>query len=91
MESLGTTAGHALRILLDSQPTSAAKVAFVWNMAAGPTLARATETEWRDEGVLVVRARSDAWRRELRRARPILTARVRELIGAGIVKHIVIE
>jgi len=91
MESLHSTAAQALRVLLNSQPTTAAKVAFVWNMAAGPALARATDTEWRDEAVLVVRARTDAWRRELRRARPMLTTRVNELIGPGIVKKIVFE
>jgi predicted nucleic acid-binding Zn ribbon protein len=41
--------------------------------------------------VLIVRARTDAWRRELRRARPVLTARVKEMSGAGVVKQIVIE
>jgi predicted nucleic acid-binding Zn ribbon protein len=91
MEPLHTTAAQALRVLLDAQPTTAAKVAFVWTMAAGPALARATETEWRDDGVLIVRARTDAWRRELRRARPVLTARVKEMSGAGVVKQIVIE
>jgi predicted nucleic acid-binding Zn ribbon protein len=41
---------------------------------------RATDVEWR-EGVLIVRARTPAWLKELRHARPILTARVRELVG----------
>ena len=80
-----------MRVLLDGQPTTAAKVAFVWNMAAGPALARATRTEWRDDGVLVVRAKTEPWLRELRRARPVLTERVHQLIGAGVVRKIVIE
>jgi len=91
MESLHATAHHALRTLLDAQPTTAAKVAFVWHMAAGPALARATRTEWTDDGVLIVRAKTEVWLRELRRARPILSERVRQLIGENIVKKIVIE
>ena len=90
MESLNATATHALRTLLDGQPTSAAKMAFVWTMAAGPAFARATDVQWRDEGVLVVRAKTDAWRRELRRARPLLVARVRELTG-DVVKRFIVE
>lgn len=90
MESLHITATHALRLLLDGQPTTPAKVAFAWRMAAGAALARGTEPDWRD-GVLVVRARTEAWRKELRHARPILTARVQELVGPDVVKKIVIE
>jgi hypothetical protein len=90
MESLHTTAASALRRLLDDQPTTGAKMAFIWTMAAGPAFGRATTTRWLD-GVLTVKASSDAWRRELRHARPILLARVRELAGPGVVKTLVIE
>jgi len=90
MEPLHTTATHALRHLLDGQPTSPAKVAFAWRMAAGPALARAADPEWRD-GVLVVRAHADAWRKELRHARPVLTTRLQELLGPDVIKKIVIE
>jgi predicted nucleic acid-binding Zn ribbon protein len=90
MESLHATATHALRRLLDEQPTTPAKIVFAWRMAAGAALARGAEPEWRD-GVLVLRARTDAWRKELRHARPILTARVQELVGPDVVKKIVIE
>ena len=90
MESLHRTATDALRALLDAQPATPAKVAFAWRMVAGATLARAGEPEWR-EGVLVVRARTEAWRRELRHARPVLTSRLQELVGPDVVKKIVIE
>jgi len=90
MDSLHATATHALRALLDGQPTTPAKVAFAWRMAAGPALARAAEPAWRD-GVLVVRPRTEAWRRELRRARPMLTSRLQQLVGSDVVKKIVIE
>jgi predicted nucleic acid-binding Zn ribbon protein len=90
MESLHSTANQALRALLDGQPTTPAKIVFAWRMAAGAALARGGEPEWRD-GVLVVRARTDAWRRELRHARPVLTSRIQELVGLEVVKKIVIE
>jgi hypothetical protein len=90
MDALNSTAQRALRVLLDGQPTSPAKVAFAWRMVAGPAMARAAEPEWRD-GVLVVRAKTDVWRRELRHARPILTTRLQALVGVDVVKRIVIE
>jgi predicted nucleic acid-binding Zn ribbon protein len=91
MDSLHSGSAHALRTILDGQPTTAAKVAFIWRMAAGPALARAAEPIWRDDGVLTIRARSEAWRRELRRVRPALAARVHDLAGPNVIKRIVIE
>lgn len=90
MQSLNSTAGEVLRHLLASQPTTPAKVAFAWRMAAGGTLGRAGEPAWRD-GVLVVRASTDAWKKEMKRAAPMLLARVRELVGNDVVRRIVIE
>ena len=91
MESLNNAAGDVLRRLLASQPTTPAKVAFAWRMAAGSALGRAGDPFWREDGVLVVRASSDAWRREIRRATPMLLARVRELVGSDVVRKIVIK
>ena len=91
MESLNTTASDVLRQLLASQPTTPAKVAFAWRMAAGSALGRAGDVSWRDDGVLVVRASTEAWRTEMRRAAPMLLARVRELVGKDVVRRIVIE
>jgi len=90
MEALNSSAQQALRMLLEGQPTSSAKVAFAWRMVAGASLARAADPNWTD-GVLIVRAKTDAWRRELRHARPILTSRLQALVGADVVKKIVIE
>jgi hypothetical protein len=91
MESLHTTANGALREILASQPTSEAKVVFAWRMAAGPALARATEATFRDDGILVIRARTDAWQRELRHAKPMLVARLHALLGERVVKRLVIQ
>lgn len=91
MESLHQTATDALRRLLEGQPVTPAKVNFAWRVAAGPALARATETEWRDGGVLVVRTRTEAWRREVREARALLLDRVHRLLGPGVVARLEIE
>lgn len=92
MDALQRAASDALRTLLDSQPTTPAKIAFAWRIAAGAALAKAGEPEWRrDDGVLVIRSASEAWRRELRRASPVLLHRLQELIGPGVVRRLVIE
>jgi predicted nucleic acid-binding Zn ribbon protein len=88
MESLRRTASQTLRHLLESQPTTAGKVLFAWHVAVGPGLARATTTQWSDDGTLRVRARNAAWLRELRHARPMITARLAELLGPDVVRRI---
>ena len=91
MEALSTTANDMLRRLLAAQPTTAAKVGFAWKIVAGRALARAARTEWRDDGVLTVRAESDVWRKELRRARPVLFRRLTELLGPEVVTKLIIQ
>jgi predicted nucleic acid-binding Zn ribbon protein len=88
MQPLRDTANRVLRDLLAPQPTTAAKVTFAWRIAAGSALARATSVTWRDHGVLVVSARSDAWRREATRARPMLLTRLAALLGPDVVRTI---
>ena len=68
------------------QPLSVAKVDFAWRMAAGPTLAGATSVvSWSRGRRLIVRAKSEAWRREVERARPVILERLRDLLGADAV------
>ncbi|HYN08510.1 MAG TPA: DciA family protein [Vicinamibacterales bacterium] len=76
---------------MNDQPVTAAKVTFAWQIAAGPAMARATSPLWSDEGLLRVRARDAAWRREVSRARPMIAQRLELLLGPGVVKKIVIE
>ena len=90
MEPLRTASARALQTLLNDQPVTAAKVAFAWQIAAGPALARATTTAFGD-GILRVRARDVAWQREAARAKPIVAPRLEQLLGAGVIKKIVIE
>lgn len=91
MEPLSTTENTALRRLLESQPTTPAKVAFAWRMAAGPALGRATAIDWRPEGVLRIRASGDAWRLEVRSARGVLLRRMQDLLGGEVVARIEVE
>ena len=91
MEPLRTASTRALQTLLHDQPVTAAKVAFAWQIAAGPAMARATTTAWVGDGVLRVRARDVAWHREANRAKPIVVQRLEQLLGAGVIKKIVIE
>jgi hypothetical protein len=91
MQRLDQTAVRALRTLLDGQPTTAAKVEFAWRIAAGSNLARAASVSWTPAGTLHVRARSDAWRHEIARARPIIDARIADLLGPDVVRRITID
>jgi len=88
VEPLHATAGPALRTILDGQPTTPAKVTFAWQIAAGAALARATTCTWSTDGTLTVRASNESWRREVRRARPLLVARLNSLLGAGVVDRL---
>jgi len=91
MESLNNAAADVLRRMLASQPTTPAKVAFAWRMAAGSALGRAGDPTFREDGVLIVQTSSDAWRREMLRATPMLLSRVRELVGGDVVRKLVIK
>ena len=91
LESLHNTAGAAVRRLLADQPDTAAKVAFAWKIAAGPAVGRATETSWRAGGVLVIKARTEAWRREVRGACPLLLRRLQDLLGPGVVTRVQVD
>lgn len=91
MQPINTAAATTLKSILDRQPLSEAKVAFAWRIAAGATLAAATSITWSDDGRLCVTARSEEWRRELVRARPLVLHRLRELIGPDGIKGLTIN
>lgn len=78
-------APRVLREALDRQPVTTGKVLFAWSLAAGPTLARAASASWHD-GTLRVRAKSEAWRQELSRVRPVILSRLAALLGSGVVR-----
>ena len=63
---------------------------FAWRVAAGTALSRAGVAELGEGGTLRVRARDEAWRRELKHARPVILERLRHLLGKDAVHKIVI-
>ena len=77
-------------MLLDGQPMSDGKISFAWRIAAGPSLGRAATLSWSPTGALMVRARTEAWRREIVRARPLIQARLGELLGPDAVRRMTI-
>ena len=91
MQGINTTAAVVLRAILDGQPLTEAKVRFAWRLAAGATVSGATSVSWTEEGRLIVRVKSDEWRREVARARPIVLERMRELVGADAIRTMHIE
>jgi hypothetical protein len=91
MRRLQGAAARAYQDLLAAQPTTPAKVAFAWRVAAGPVLGRAATTRWTDDGTLSVLARDAAWRREIGRARPLIADRLAQLLGPGVVRRIEIQ
>ena len=88
MERLDDTAIRALRTLLENQPVTESKVGFAWRVAAGETMAAAATIEWSGDGTLRVTPKSDTWRNEIVRARPIVAQRLASLLGNGVVKKI---
>jgi predicted nucleic acid-binding Zn ribbon protein len=69
--------------LLARQPLTPAKIAFAWQMAVGPGLARATSVEY-DGGVLRVTSSDGRWMREVERSRAMILERLRALLGPAV-------
>jgi len=88
MERLDTAALRAVRTLLAGQPMSDGKLALAWRAAAGSALARAADVSWSPDGTIYLRARSQAWRAELVRARGLVAVRLRELLGADAARRV---
>jgi predicted nucleic acid-binding Zn ribbon protein len=88
MEALSLTSTRALRSLMAAQPTTAGKINFAWNLAAGVTLARAATVECTSDGTLHVQAKSAAWGAEIDRARPMILERMTQLLGPEVVRRI---
>lgn len=90
MQSLGTLPALVLPALLARAPLTPAKVTFVWGMAVGPAVARATAVSLADT-VLTVRTTDPAWAREVERSRALILGRVQHLLGPTLVRSIVVE
>ena len=91
MQPLQIAAVRAFQSVLAAQPTTPAKVACAWQLAAGPVLGRAGAPHWSEDGTLTLRPRDAVWRREIARARPILVARLAQLLGPDVVRRLVVD
>ncbi len=74
---------EALAAVLRKAPLTPEKVEFAWRSAVGAALAHVTAVSLRD-GVLTVVARDGQWQREVNRARPMILARLQELLGDDV-------
>jgi hypothetical protein len=90
MQGLGTLPALVLPALLARAPLTPAKVTFVWGLAVGSAIARAT-TVTLAETALTVRTADPAWAREVERSRALILGRVQQLLGAQLVRSIVIK
>ena len=90
MQSLGTLPALVLPALLARAPLTPEKVTFVWGLAVGPAIARAT-TATLAGTVLTARTSDPAWAREVNRSRAMILTRVQQLLGPALVRSIVVE
>jgi len=79
---VGDVIPDALAAVLRKAPLTPDKVAFAWRLTVGPALERATTIELRN-GVLSVRTKDPAWRREVERSAGVIRRRLQALLGAA--------
>ena len=87
MDSVQKILSGALAEVLARAPLTPEKVAFAWRASVGPAMDKATSVELKGR-VLHVRARDEAWRREVERSMGIVRSRMEALLGKGVVGEI---
>ena len=90
MQPIQQFSSRVLSELIRRQPASQEKTAFAWQVAVGPALARVTTVEL-EQDVLRVRVSDARWTVEVRRARPIVLARLQQLLGPDAVTRVEID
>jgi len=90
MQPIQQFSARVLSELIRRQPASQKKTAFAWQLAVGPALARVTTVELAED-VLCVRVSDARWVVEVRRARPLVLARLQQLLGPDAVTRIDID
>lgn len=63
------------------QPASKERTSFAWQLAVGTALARATNVELDEAGVLTVRGSDPRWVAEVDRARDAVLQKMQHLLG----------
>jgi Dna[CI] antecedent, DciA len=90
MQPIQQFSSRVLSELIRRQPASQEKMAFAWQLAVGPALARVTTVELAQD-VLRVRVSDARWMVEVRRARPLVLTRLQQLLGPDAVTRIDID
>ena len=90
MQGLGTLPALVLPALLARAPLTPEKVTFVWGLAVGSAIARATTVTLADTA-LTVRTTDPAWAREVDRSRTLVLGRMQQLLGPALVQSIVVQ
>jgi predicted nucleic acid-binding Zn ribbon protein len=80
----------AVADLLRTSPLSPGKVDFAWRTAVGPAVQRVSAVRLENQ-VLIVDARGPQWSTELTRSSPILLHRMQRLLGADVIKEILVR
>ena len=78
---------EALAEIIRKAPLNDEKVAFAWRAAVGAAMDRGTTVSL-GRGVLRVRVKDPAWRREVERSETLIRARINALLGRGTVRAI---
>jgi hypothetical protein len=82
---VGDVIPDALASVLRNAPLTPDKVTFAWRLIVGPALDRATTIELRN-GVLCVRTKDPAWRREVERSAGLIRRRLQALLGPDVLR-----
>ena len=77
----------ALAAVVRKAPLTKEKVGFAWRSAVGAAVAGATEALL-DGTTLRVRARDQAWQREIERSAATIRTRLEDLLGPGVVRYL---
>ena len=77
----------ALAEILRKAPLNDEKIAFAWRAAVGAAMDRGTTVSL-NRGLLRVRVKDPAWRREVERSEILIRARINALLGGGTVRAI---
>jgi predicted nucleic acid-binding Zn ribbon protein len=88
MEPIQHVLPAAVAEIVRRAPVSPEKIAFAWQAAVGPAIARATEIAVADGSVLDVRVSTEAWRRELKRSTPVIIERLEKMLGPGVIARL---
>lgn len=90
MQPIAQAIPRALAELLRGAPLSPGKIEFAWKAAVGPAMERVTAIRLEDH-VLLVEADTVSWAREVSRAAPIILRRMQGLIGAAVIREIIVR